>query len=154
MKNVNEYFEKRVNEMISNSNRKVFFVFKGFSRPQMHWLSIHPRSILKDPELFVDDCLNIETINEKWLDILQALKVSDHTLVGFYEELFAIREFLPRVNDSKIVIIENNLLSPWIPCYIKQEYILPFFDFLQEDREPENNTIRLLFQYYSDIKLL
>ena len=154
MKNVNEYFEKRVNEMISNSNRKVFFVFKGFSRPQMHWLSIHPRSILKDPELFVDDCLNIETINEKWLDILQALKVSDHTLVGFYEELFAIREFLPRVNDSKIVIIENNLLSPWIPCYIKQEYILPFFDFLQEDREPENNTIRLLFLYYSDIKLL
>lgn len=46
-----EYFEKRVEELIGNSGNQTFFVFRGFEIEQIKYLVSHPNSILNDTAL-------------------------------------------------------------------------------------------------------
>lgn len=40
-----EYFEKRVEELIGNSGNQTFFVFRGFEIEQIKYLVSHPNTL-------------------------------------------------------------------------------------------------------------
>ena len=88
------------------------------------------------------------------MDILVNLKLSQGPWVGFYEELLSMRDFLPRLSDMKIIIVENNLLAPRSPCLLEQDQVLEFFDYQQEEYEPNTPLLKVLARYYGDVKIL
>lgn len=154
MSTIDEIFETRVNEIISTSTGRILYFFKGFAQPQIHHLIAHPSSLLNDSTLLTDGSLNIEALNEQWIDMIAAIKMADGPLVGFYEELLVLRDFLARIRVEKIVVIENNTLSPWTPCCLCRTQALDLFDYQQEEHEPSSELLRILTQFYGDVKIL
>lgn len=154
---VEKYFEEKINDLLLSCTNKTLYFFKGFSKEQILYLSKHEKCVLGYNEIIAkDDEENIDIlrINDKWLEIIQNISNSDCALIGFYEELIAIKDFLPRIEVDNIVIIENNLLEPWQPIYISPEKAIELFDFFREDKEPVNKEINILSQYYGDVRIL
>lgn len=113
---IGQYFSNRVEELISEFTGHTLIFFKGFGLEQIRFLITHPNSLLDDASLLHEGFLDLEAIDDRWLDLAASIKSATKPLVGFYEELLAIRQFLPRMKVDKIVVIENNILSPWVPC--------------------------------------
>ena len=116
MQRFDDIISARVEDIISAATGKTLIFFKGFAIPQIQGLIRHPNALLPDPSLIEDGFLSLDTLNDKWFDLLTAIKQADAPLVGFYEELLVIGPFLDRVDVEKVVVVENNLLAPWAPC--------------------------------------
>lgn len=119
---IGQYFSNRVEELISEFTGHTLIFFKGFGLEQIRFLITHPNSLLDDASLLHDGFLDLEAIDDRWLDLAASIKSATKPLVGFYEELLAIRQLLPRMKIDNIVVIENNILSPWVPCYFPYSY--------------------------------
>lgn len=147
------FIEKFNNIMKFAKNKEVYF-FKGFSIAQMKWISQLPNSILNNEKIFENDEINLDIIDKEWITLISNISKSSGVLVGFYEELLAIKDDLSRLPIENVIVIENNIFKPWIPCYLSKNMAVNFFDFLKSENENEDNTIKLLSKYYSDVKLL
>lgn len=152
--NIDEFFKKKVENIIKNSKEGEIYIFKGFSINQIKWIIQHPNSLLNDSNLFNGNELNLEVINSSWITIISNISTSKKTLIGFYEELLVIKDELLKLPVNKFIIIENNILSPWVPSFLSSEINEKIFDFLKSENETEDSTIKLLSKYYCDIKLL
>ena len=151
--NIDEFFKKKVANIIKNSKEGEIYIFKGFSINQIKWIIHHPNSLLNDSNLFNGNELNLEVINSSWITIISNISTSKKTLIGFYEELLVIKDELLKLPVNKFIIIENNILSPWVFLFY-QVKLMKNFDFLKSENETEDSTIKLLSKYYCDIKLL
>lgn len=154
MSAIDVYFQSFLNDTIPKYAGKTLIFFKGFAISQMQQLIAHPNAIIGDPDLVKKGYLDLDVLDDAWMDVIAAIKMADGPLVGFYEELLAIREILPKIKVKKIVVVENNLLAPWTPCYYPQEYAVKLFDYWQEEHEPRDKVITALSQYYGDVKLI
>ena len=125
---IGQYFSNRVEELISEFTGHTLIFFKGFGLEQIRFLITHPNSLLDDASLLHEGFLDLEAIDDRWLDLAASIKSATKPLVGFYEELLAIRQFLPRMKVDKLVVIENNILSPWVPGYFRCSYAEKLFD--------------------------
>lgn len=152
---IEKYFEEKTNKILEQSNKDEIYFFKGFAKKQIMQLIRHQNRILNSDDI-IDEFENIDilVLNDKWLDIIQNIKLSDKVLVGFYEELVAIRDFLPRVQDKKIVIVENNMFLSWQPCIINKQKASDLLCFFQEENAPSNDELSILSQYYGDVRIL
>lgn len=149
-----EYFASRLENIISEFSGQTLIVFKGFALPQIKQIVENPYALLNDLTLLENGYLNIEALNDKWIDLVTNLRMAKRPLVAFYEELLTIGQVLPRIKIDKIVVIENNILSPWVPCCFPYSYATQFFDFLQNEHEAKSEILKSIVQYYGDIKLL
>lgn len=150
-----QLFELRVDELVHKYQGKTLIFLKGFDLPQIKYLMSREDSLLNAPELITDDgYLDLERLNDKWMDCLTEIQMSIRPLIGFYEELTAIRDFLPRIKAERIVVLENNLLSPWVPSCFSPALGLRLFDYWQEEHEPQDQEIQWLSRFYGDVKLL
>lgn len=152
---IEKYFEERLKNIIAQSENNEIYFFKGFSKKQISCLIQHPNSILNSNDV-IDELGNIDiaTLNDKWLDIIQNIKLSDKPLVGFYEELIAIKDLLPRIRDKKIIIVDNNMFLSWQPCNIDTSKDLELLHFFQEEHVPANDELNTLSKYYGDVRVL
>ena len=152
---ISECFSERIDEIISGFSGKTLVFFKGFGIEQVRQLIIHPHSILNDPTLLQNGFLNLKEINSKWLEIATYITNANEPLIGFYEELLSIKQMLPRIEVDKIVVVENNILSPWVPCYFSYEDAEMMFDYWQTESEASPSSYLYQFiQIYGDVKLL
>lgn len=157
MKNITieQYFSSRLEEFISEFTGHTLIFFKGFGIQQIQQLIIHPNSLLKDASLIHEGYLDLEILDDNWLEIATSIKGSKKPLVGFYEELLAVKQILPRIKADKIIVVENNILSPWVPCYFPYSDAEKLFDYWQTEHEPPvGSSLVQLTQMYGDVKLL
>jgi len=153
MQTFDSIVSSRIEELLSNAADGTLIFLKGFAIPQIQALLRHPRALLSDPSFVENGFLNVDALNDRWFDLLTAIKQASGPLIGFYEELLAIGPFLDRIDVEKIVVAENNILAPWVPCCFSYDLALQLFDFWQEEQEPQKDVIQRLTQYYGDIKL-
>lgn len=149
-----EVFLQKVHQFIAKASGKTILFFRGFSTDQIAQLISHSNAILQDDSLLSDGHLNLAGLNDRWLDLLTAMATADRPLVGFFEELLVIRDSLSRVRADHIIVVENNMLTPWTPSCIPQTQALALFDALQEEREIQDEQLLLLAGFYMDVKLL
>lgn len=149
-----KYFNTFLNSIQDKYRGKTLIFFKGFAISQVQQLISHPRAIISNPALIKDGHLDVDLLEDEWIDAIAAIKISDEPLVGFYEELLAISQVLSKIKVEKIVVIENNILSPWVPCYYPIDHAVKLFDYWQEEHEPREKIVATLSQYYGDVKLL
>lgn len=151
---LDEIFIEEFNNIMKNAKAKELYIFKGFSISQMKWILQLPNSILNENQIFENDELNLDLIDKNWITIITNISKASDALVGFYEELLVIKDDLSKLPINNIIIIENNIFKPWVPCYLSKKLAVKFFDFLKSENENEDNDIKLLSKYYSDVKLL
>lgn len=154
MLSINARFESFLNDAIKKYSGKTLIFFKGFAISQIQQLITHPNAIISNSDLLKENYLNLDALDDAWIDVITSIKMANGPLVGFYEELLAIRQILSKIKVEKIVVIENNILSPWAPCYYPQAYAIKLFDYWQEEHEPRDKIITMLSQYYGDVKLI
>lgn len=146
-------FSDYIANLIS-SKKQMIYIFKGFTITQIEYLIYHPYSILSSNNIIKNHSIDLLYLDDHFLDIFNAIKSAQGPLFGFYEELMVICDLLPRLKTTQIVVIENNLFSPWVPSCIPYDQVIDFFDHLQSEREPKTELLRLLTQVYADVKLL
>lgn len=155
MSTMDKYFSEQIDRYIEQMPDHTLIFFKGFSIAQVRQLIEHKNSVLNDLDLLDGDFINLEYLSESWLDIAAKIKRAKKPLVGFYEELIAIREVIPRIKLDHLVVIENNLLSPWVPCYYSYNKAVDLFDHLEGEHEaPADSELSQFLQLYGDVKLL
>ena len=104
---IGQYFSNRVEELISEFTGHTLIFFKGFGLEQIRFLITHPNSLLDDASLLHEGFLDLEAIDDRWLDLAASIKSATKPLVGFYEELLAIRQFLPRMKVETVVLLSK-----------------------------------------------
>lgn len=152
-----EYFEKRVEELIGNSGNQTFFVFRGFEIEQIKYLVSHPNSILNDTALVQNGYLDLSTVENSKKKMNKKLLLAEESVVGFYEELIALLSVVKDLSvsfDGKVVIVNNNLFSNAIPSCLSYNQASEFFDYMQSDKNYEQAEMELIGQYYSDALVL
>ena len=152
---IEQHFSHRIEALISDFTGSTLLFFKGFGIQQIQQLIKHPNSLLDDDSLLHDGLLDFAALDDKWLELATSIKCATKPLVGFYEELLAIRPLLPRIKVDRIVVIENNILSPWVPCCFSYCDAEKLFDYWQTEHEPPAGSfLTQLVQFYGDVKLL
>lgn len=152
---IEQHFSHRIEALISDFTGNTLLFFKGFGIQQIQQLIKHPNSLLDDDSLLHDGLLDFAALDDKWLELATSIKCATKPLVGFYEELLAIRPLLPRIKVDRIVVIENNILSPWVPCCFSYCDAEKLFDYWQTEHEPPAGSfLTQLVQFYGDVKLL
>ena len=111
MSSFDEFFALRIDEITSEYSGHTLIFFKGFPSAQNQCLISHPMSLLNDSSLLKDGYIDLSALNNHWIDLVAAIKSANHPLVGFYEELLLISQFLNRVNIDKIIITDSYQLS-------------------------------------------
>ena len=106
-----KYFNTFLNSILEKNRGKILIFFKGFAISQVQQLLTHPRAIISNPSLIKDGYLNLDLLEDAWIDAIAAIRISDGPLVGFYEELLAISQVLSKIKVEKIIVVENNILS-------------------------------------------
>ena len=154
MTDINQILQAALDTLTSDSKERKLYFFKGFAMPQLELIARHPCRILGAEGVIRDGTLDLAALNEKWLDLITAIQTAQGPLVGFYEELLVIQDVLPRIQTGEIVVVENNMLSPWTPSCLPYGQALALFDFQHEDRDPQEPLLQMLSQFYGDVKLL
>ncbi len=149
-----EYFTSQVNNIISRAGDNTLVVFRGFSAEENQAIIGHSKSILNDSSLYEEGNLNLTYLDNTSLELAAEMSRMNGVRIGIYEELLSVRPFLDKIRLSTILIIENNFLSPWVPCYIPYDNVLELFDYLQSDKEISPDNINILTNYYADVKFL
>ena len=149
------FFSERIGEIISQFSGHTLIFFKGFGIEQIRQLISHPDALINDSSLLSEEYLDIEALGERWLELASSIKGATKPIIGFYEELLVVRDILPLIKVKKIVIVENNVLSPWVPCCFPYQTAEMLFDYWQTEHEaPAGSTLSQLIQMYGDVKLL
>lgn len=152
---IHSLFTDRVNDIVSKYNGRSLIIFKGFGVDQIRQLIIHPNSILNDNALLQGDYLDLGILDDRWLELASSIKSAAKPLVGFYEELLAVRQILPRIKIDRILVVENNILSPWVPCYYPYSMAERLFDYWQSEHEvTAEDSLFQLIEMYGEVKLL
>ena len=152
---IHSLFTDRVNDIVSKYNGRSLIIFKGFGVDQIRQLIIHPNSILNDNALLQGDYLDLGILDDRWLELASSIKSAAKPLVGFYEELLAVRQILPRIKIDRILVVENNILSPWVPCYYPYSKAELLFDYWQSEHEvTAEDPLFQLIEMYGEVKLL
>lgn len=152
-----DYFEKRVEELLACKTKQTFYVFRGFGIEQIQYLINHNNSILFDEVFVSNEVLNIERIECGKRMLNKRLITSEESLVGFYEELIAISSVVRDLSvmfDGDVVIVNNNLFGKAIPSCLDSYTVSQFFDYMQSDHIKENPDMELLAKYYSDARVI
>ena len=149
-----DVLKNRIDNFLKTDDSKSLYILKGFSLAQNEQFSHYPQSILNDSKLFESGYLDLNILNDRWIDMVQTINQATRPLIGFYEELLVLRDFLKRISIEKIIIIENNCLTPWEPCQIEYKHALQLFDYLQQEREELEGMTALIPQMYGDVMLL
>lgn len=153
MSRTDDILRSRLKDLLEKDSSRTLYFFKGFGAAQVSYLIGHSRSLMNDTSVFSEGVLCLESLAEKRNAMLTAVKQADGPLVGFYEELLLLRE-CPEFAPEQVVVIYNNLLSPWQPSLLTPEQNLTFFDFQQEEHEPQTAFLNTLSRCYGDIKIL
>lgn len=154
MKEMRDYFDSFLNSIITQYSGKTLIFFKGFAISQLEQIIAHPDTVINNPALISNGCLDLNVLDDTWIDAVSTIRMANGPLVGFYEELLAISEVIARLKIDKIVVVENNILTPWTPNYYPYDYAVRLFDYWQEEKEPRDDITEKLSQYYGDVKLL
>ena len=149
-----KYFEEKVSAIEQQYTGKTLVVFKGFDMPQVKYIKSRENCLLHDTDIFPGGILDISLLSDAWLDIMTEIKMAAQPILAIYEELLAIRDFLPKLGSVKIVVVDNNVLSPWVPSLFAYDQVLKLFDYLQEEREAKEADLQWMAQAYGDVKLL
>lgn len=151
-----DFFEKQVNKLIGKS-KKTFYVFRGFSFNQIKYLINHKCSILNKPSIIENNYLNLEKIEECKKELCKNLMLSNNSLLGIYEEIIAILSVVKDIKaifDGDIVIVNNSLFNNAVPNCLTQKQALSLFEYMQSEKNEENNETDILLRYYSDALIL
>lgn len=154
MPEISSLFQERVEQLLSGSQGRTLYFFKGFALPQIHYLAGHPGSLLKSLPLSDDGSLDLPALQTKWFDMVAAIQMGSGPLVGFYEELLALKDFLTHLPIERIVVVENNMMTPWSPNCLSHQQALQLFDYQQTEHEASDPLLRTLTQFYGDVKIL
>lgn len=157
MKRFQTIFEEKVEELLNKYNSQTFFVFRGFGIEQIKYLVKHPKSVLQDKGLINNEVIDISLLDKSKKVLNRNLMNADGNVVGFYEELIAlctVIKDLSLIFDGNIVIVNNNLFPNAIPSCISYEEASNLFDYMQLDKNKEDDAMELLSQYYSDSMVL
>ena len=154
MLDFNVLFSNKLNELITQADDRTIIIFKGFDIEQIKKMIVHQNSINDDLSMIVNDFLDLNKLQNQCLNMVTKIASSNEVLVGFYEELLLLKEFLRFFADRKILVVENNLLEHWEPCIIENTQALDLFDYHKQDRNTENKNILLLSELYSDVKVM
>ena len=155
MHGLDKIFSNRVQNIIGKFPGHTLIFFKGFGIEQIYQIITHPNSLLQDLQLLRDGHLNLRLLNDHWLDFASSIKAATEPKIGFYEELLVFRGLIPRIKVDKIVIVENNILSPWVPCYFPYRDAEQLFDYWQTEHEvPFESALSELVQMYGDVRLI
>jgi RecQ family ATP-dependent DNA helicase len=152
--NVDELFANRVEEILQNHEGNDLIFFKGFSISQISYLIGHPCSLLDDSELVDCGTIDVEILNNKWFELMTAVRAAQEVKIGFYEELLLIQEGLPRVSHGKVVVYENNILTPWAPSCVSYEDIRSLAKYHQGEKEATDGKQKILAGLYGDVRIL
>lgn len=154
MRLFSDMFAAKIEESLERYPENTLIVFKGFAMPQVQQVLAHPRCILQEEEQIQDGYLQLPVLEDNFFGLVYAIDRGETSKIAIYEHLQAISEVLPKVKVEKIVVVENNLLSPWMPSCLPYADVLSFFDFLQSSAEPSNETLAAISHFYSAVKLL
>ena len=154
MKKFNELFAEYVTKLLNSADGNTIIFFKGFSISQIDFIIHHSSSILCSDSIIKENRIDLSVVNDSWLDIAQNISLANKPLIGFYEELIAIKDLLPKLKAYKIFVVNNNAITPWEPCIINNHDALALFDYLQQDLSPRTEWLSTLSQYYGDVKIL
>lgn len=155
MSALHTHFSGQVEHFIAKFPGHTLIFFKGFGVEQIQQLITHSNSLLNNASLLENGYINYEALKDNWINFATAIQSATAPLVGFYEELVAIRKILPLMSIDKIVIVENNLLSPWVPCCLPYHEAETLFDYWQAEHETlTDQPISELSQIYGQVKLL
>ncbi len=141
MKEMRDYFDSFLNSIITQYSGKTLIFFKGFAISQLEQIIAHPDTVINNPALISNGCLDLNVLDDTWIDAVSTIRMANGPLVGFYEELLAISEVIARLKIDKIVVVENNILTPWTPNYYPYDYAVRLFDYWQEEKEPRDDII-------------
>lgn len=155
MSNIDNLFKKRLNEILKkyDINDNIFLVFKGFSYKEIMYLSSLKNSLITD-DIFINNILNLEKIDDDWIDTLSFLKSTTETVIGIYEQLLSIKDTLIKLKSKKIIIIENNITSPWCIPFLTSTSKELLYNYIKNESETRDSKTKLLSNYYCDIKNL
>lgn len=154
--NINDYFLQKIEQLLSeysNTTEKTLLVFKGFASPQIDIILNHSLTLFNDMSFFSNGHLNIDALMDKQSNILLALLTSDGDRIAIYEQFLSIQNALPMIKGWRVILVENNLLTPWIPSCLPDKLSLEYFDYLQTDNDAKD-TIKNLTLFYRDVKIL
>lgn len=154
MKKFNELFAAYVTKLLDGADKNTIIFFKGFSISQIDFLIHHSSSILCNDSIIKENRIDLSVVNDSWLDIARNISLANKPLIGFYEELIAIKDLLPKLKTYRIFVLNNNTITPWEPCIINDYDALALFDYLQQDSPPKTELLSILSQYYGDVKIL
>lgn len=136
MSNIDNLFKKRLNEILKkyDINDNIFLVFKGFSYKEIMYLSSLKNSLITD-DIFINNILNLEKIDDDWIDTLSVLKSTTETVIGIYEQLLSIKDTLIKLKSKKIIIIENNIISPWCIPFLTSTSKELLYNYIKNESE-------------------
>lgn len=157
MNKIDNLFANKVKELLKIYPEPTFLVFKGFAKSQIDILLDQPQSILPKDKVFVNEYLDLDLIKQSTKEMTGKLMFTEQSLVALYEELLVLKEAIRDLSaffQGKIVIVENNFLTPWTPSLISRETGLRLFDYLQTDRNPHDLDLTTLVQHYTDVMIL
>ena len=153
MSQMDDLFRERVRELLQADTGRTLYIFRGFGPAQVRYLIGHPQSILRDPALMTGDFLDVSLLQEKQAALSLAFREAQGPLVGFYEELTVLLG-TEDAEEDRICVISNDLLTPWQPSLLTREQELAFFDFHQQEQQPDGSMLRTLCDFYGDIRIL
>lgn len=104
---IEQHFSHRIEALISDFTGNTLLFFKGFGIQQIQQLIKHPNSLLDDDSLLHDGLLDFAALDDKWLELATSIKCATKPLVGFYEELLAIRPLLPRIKVDRNIGVQG-----------------------------------------------
>ena len=149
-----DWFISRVSELLASCKSRTLLFFRGFAWPQVYTLLQHEQTLLPGLVGEKEKELNIPALCARCDDLISAAKAAGEARIGIYEELLAMRERLDELKDITILVVENELLSPWQPSLLCREDALALFDYLQGENEPGSEKLDCLSRFYGEVKLL
>lgn len=149
-----DFFQQKVETLLASAKGRTFFFLKGFLPEQIRFLADHPAGLYPGQGFFGVDGLCPDALCAAHDALAQAFRSADTPRVGFYEELLVLRDILPQSTWDHLLIVENNLLSPWSPACISTGDALALFDCLQADYETSDPKIQALLSFYGDVRMV
>lgn len=154
MDHTTHFFQQQIDRLLEQAADKTIFFLKGFNLEQTRFLLAHPARLLARDDLADANGFHPERLEDLWFDLSAAVRSADSPKIGLYEELIVLRELLPKLKEAHIVILENNLLAPWVPSCLPAADALALFDFFQAEHEAADPILQTLSKLYGDVRMV
>ena len=149
-----DFFSQQVDRLLNHADGRTIFFFKGFNLDQTRFLLSHPAHLLVRDDLADADGFHPERLDDLCVNLFDAICAADSPKIGLYEELLVLREVLPKLKEARIVVIENNLLAPWVPSCLPEAAVLALFDFFQAEHDAVDPVLQSLSKLYGDVRMV